>query len=202
MSQLKLISSRFDAVHPRFHTPVRTIVFFSLIGALEAILSALTPRVLDTLGNMYAFGASLGYLLVFISLVRLRFRDPWTPRPYTMPLNLKVKRRGETIKVPILGLFGCLGVSLILFEVVLTHTIGRIAGPVWVLACVAYYLWYRHSRGLPLFGSIKQDWEKETVAVLTSAEEFELLETYKQTLKERDALRSRLAQGKKNELAR
>jgi APA family basic amino acid/polyamine antiporter len=113
-----------------------------------------------------------------------------------------VKRRGETIKVPILGLFGCLGVSLILFEVVLTHTIGRIAGPVWVLACVAYYLWYRHSRGLPLFGSIKQDWEKETVAVLTSAEEFELLETYKQTLKERDALRSRLAQGKKNELAR
>jgi APA family basic amino acid/polyamine antiporter len=202
MSQLKLISPWFDAVHPRFHTPVRTIVFFSLIGALEAVLSALTPRVLDTLGNMYAFGASLGYLLVFISLVRLRFRDPWTPRPYTMPLNLKVKRHGETVKVPILGFFGCIGVSLILFEVILTHTIGRIAGPVWVLGCVAYYLWYRRSRRLPVFGSVKHDWEKETVDVLTSAEEYELLEIYKQTLKERDALRARTAQGKHDDLAR
>jgi APA family basic amino acid/polyamine antiporter len=186
MSQLKLISPWFDAVHPKFHTPVRTIVFFSLMGALEAILSALTPRALDTLGNMYAFGASLGYLLVFISLIKLRFLDPYTPRPYSMPLNATITRRGQKIKVPILGFIGMIGVSLILFEVILTHAIGRIAGPLWVLACIGYYLWFRRKAKLPLFGNVKHDWEKEQIEVLTSAEEYELVEIYKQTLKERD----------------
>jgi APA family basic amino acid/polyamine antiporter len=197
MSQLRLIHPWFDVVHPRYHTPVRTIVFFSLMGALETILAALTPRALDALGNMYAFGATLGYLLVFISLVKLRFKDPYTPRPYMMPLNLKIRRNGQTIKVPILGFFGCLGVSLILFEVILTHTIGRIAGPAWVLMCIAYYFYFRRSRRLPLVKNIKHDWEKETIEVLTGAEEYELVETYKQTLKERDEmLARRRAKGK------
>lgn len=191
MSQLKLIHSWFDAVHPKYRTPIRTIVFFSLMGALETVLAAMTPRALDALGNMYAFGASLGYLLVFISLVRLRFLDPYTPRPYTMPLNLKITRNGQKIKVPVLGFFGVLGVSLILFEVILTHTIGRIAGPAWVVLCIGYYIYFRRSRGLPIFRSIKHDWEKETIEVLTGAEEYELVETYKQTLKERDEMLAR-----------
>ncbi len=195
MSQLKLITPWFDAVHPKFYTPVRTIVFFSLMGALEAVLSALTPRVLDTLGNMYAFGASLGYLLVFISLIKLRFSDPYTPRPYSMPLNIPIKHHGRKIKFPILGVIGTIGVSLILFEVILTHTIGRIAGPVWVLACIGYYLWFRRKNGLPVFGNVKHDWEKEQIEVLTSAEEYELVEVYKQTLKERDLA---LAKSKNN----
>jgi APA family basic amino acid/polyamine antiporter len=79
-----------------------------------------------------------------------------------------------------------IGVSLILFEVILTHTIGRIAGPVWVLGCIGYYLWFRRKNGLPVFGNVKHDWEKEQIEVLTSAEEYELVEVYKQTLKERD----------------
>jgi hypothetical protein len=48
---------------------------------------------------------------------------------------------------------------------------------------------------LPLFGSIKHDWEKEQIEVLTGAEEFELVEKYKQTLKERDEA---VARKKKN----
>jgi APA family basic amino acid/polyamine antiporter len=195
MSQLKLISPWFDKIHTKYQTPVRTIVFFSLMGALEALLSALTPRVLDTLGNMYAFGASLGYLLVFVALIKLRFKDPFTPRPYTMPLNITIKRNGIKTKVPILGFVGLLGVGSILFVVILTHSIGRIAGPVWVLACLGYYFYYRRSQGLPLFGSIKHDWEKEQIEVLTGAEEFELVEKYKQTLKERDEA---VARKKKN----
>jgi APA family basic amino acid/polyamine antiporter len=186
MSQLKLVTPWLDAVHHKYYTPVRAIVFFSLMGALEAVLSALTPRVLDTLGNMYAFGATLGYLLVFISLIKLRFSDPYTPRPYSMPLNIAIKHHGRKIKFPVLGVFGMIGVSLILFEVILTHTIGRIAGPIWVLACIGYYFWFRRKNGLPLFGSVKHDWEKEQIEVLTSAEEYELVEAYKQTLRERD----------------
>ncbi len=186
MSQLNLISPWFNEVHSKFHTPVRTIIVFSCMGALEAILSALTPRVLDTLGNMYAFGASLGYLLVFISLIKLRFSDPLTPRPYTMPLNIKARKKGLDIKIPILGFIGILGVSAILFAVILTHTIGRIAGPVWIIVCLVYYAWFRRKNGMPIFKSIKRDWEKDQIEILTSAEEFELVELYKQALKERD----------------
>jgi len=192
MSELKLISPWFDSVHPKFHTPVRTIVIFSMIGAIQTTLSFLTPSAMDTLGNMYAFGATLGYTLVFISLIKLRFSDPYTPRPYKMPLNLKIGYKGRKMDFPVLGVIGMLGVATILFEVVLTHTIGRIAGPSWVILCLVYYFWYRKKAGLPVFKSIKHDWESEQINILTSAEEHELLEQYKLALAERDRKRKEI----------
>jgi len=185
MSRYHLISPWFDKVHPKYRTPVRAIVFFSLVGMVELVFSFLTPTVMDTLGNMYAFGATLGYTLVFISLIRLRFLDPYSPRPYKMPLNIKWRHNGRNVDIPVLGFVGVLGVLTILFEVVFTHEIGRIAGPAWVLVCLAYYVWYRRSQKLP-FGSLPRDWEKEQMQVLTSAEEFELLEEYREALAERD----------------
>jgi APA family basic amino acid/polyamine antiporter len=186
MSQLHLVTRWLDKVHPRFHTPIRTIMVFSLMGALEAFLSFLTPSALDTLGNMYAFGATLGYTLVFISLIVLRFKDPYSPRPYIMPVNLKIKRNGRAVDFPVFGVLGMLGVSFILFEVILTHEIGRIAGPAWVLLCIVYYVIWRHRNRLPLRGNVPHDWEQEQIAVLTSAEEFELLEDYREALRRRD----------------
>jgi APA family basic amino acid/polyamine antiporter len=190
MSRLGLVTSWFDKVHPRFRTPVRTIVWFSLIGALQVFLSAFTPDILDTLANMYAFGATLGYILVFISLIKLRFTDPYTPRPYKMPINLPWRRSdGTSVSIPILGFIGMLGVSTILFEVVYTHKIGRIAGPAWVVMGLVYYFYYRAKTKRPLFGSLKRDWEAEQIQVLTSAEEFDLLEQYKNALHARDKKR-------------
>jgi APA family basic amino acid/polyamine antiporter len=190
MSELNLIPKWFNKVHPKHRTPVRTIVVFSMIAVIEVILSALTPRAMDTLGNMYAFGATLGYLLVFISLITLRFKDPYTPRPYKMPLNIKINFRGEKIdfpvSFPILGLFGLIGISLILFEVIVTHPIGRIAGPTWVVFCIILYFIYRRHKKLPLLGTVKQNWEQRQIDVLTSAEEYELVENYKMVLSERN----------------
>jgi len=188
MSRYHLLSTWFDKVHSKYRTPARTIVFFSLIGVLELVFSFLTPGVMDTLGNMYAFGATLGYTLVFIALIRLRFSDPYSPRPYKMPLNFKWQHNGRKVDVPILGFIGMLGVLTILFEVVLTHEIGRIAGPAWVLLCFVYYVWYRRSQKLPI-GTIKRDWETEQIHVLTSAEEYEMLEEYKEALTSRDKQR-------------
>jgi APA family basic amino acid/polyamine antiporter len=79
----------------------------------------------------------------------------------------------------------------------ITHDIGRIFGPLWVLVCVGYYLVFRRRNGLPVFGSVKHDWEQEQVEVLTSAEEYELVEQYKQALIQRDresGLKSRWAE--------
>ena len=186
MSQLHLVTKWLDKVHPRFHTPVRTIVVFALMGALEALLSFLTPSALDTLGNMYAFGATLGYTIVFVSLIVLRFTDPYSPRPYIMPVNLKVNWKGRRVAFPVLGVIGMIGVSFILFEVILTHDIGRIAGPGWVLLCVLYYIVWRRRNHFSMLGNVPHDWEQEQISVLTSAEEFELLEEYKDALAKRD----------------
>lgn len=186
MSQLHLITGWLDNIHPRFHTPVRTIVVFSLMGVVEAFLAFFTPSVMDTLGNMYAFGATLGYMIVFISLIVLRFKDPYSPRPYKMPLNIKIKSHGNTVDFPVLGIIGFIGVSFILFEVIFTHEIGRIAGPAWVFVCLIYYLWWRHRNKLPLFKSVKHNWEQEQIDVLNSAEEYDLVEEYKSALAQRD----------------
>lgn len=190
MSEFRLIGPWFHSVHPKYQTPVRTIVIFSMIAVIQTILAFLTPHAMDTLGNMYAFGATLGYTLVFISLIRLRFLDPYTPRPYKMPINLKFSHKGRKVDFPILGIFGMLGVATILFMVVLTHSIGRIAGPAWVILCLIYYAWHRKKEGLPVFKSIKHDWEKEQMEVLTAAEEYDSLEQYKNALAERDRKKS------------
>ncbi|MCJ7459537.1 MAG: APC family permease, partial [candidate division Zixibacteria bacterium] len=189
LSKFGIISPWFNAVHPKFRTPARTIIIFSMIGIVETVLSFLTPSAIDTLGNMYAFGATLGYTLVFIALIKLRFSDPYTPRPYKMPLNIKIGYKGRKVDFPLLGVIGMLGVATILFMVVLTHTIGRIAGPAWILLCFIYYAWYRKKEGYPIFKSIKHNWEKEQIEVLTSAEEYDLLEQYKNALAERDKKR-------------
>jgi APA family basic amino acid/polyamine antiporter len=187
MSRLQLITPWLNKVHKRFRTPVRTIVFFSFIGVVEVALAALSGDLLDTLGNMYAFGATLGYILVFISLIKLRFSDPYTPRPYKVPINLPWKRKdGTVVSIPLFAFVGMLGVTTIFVNVILTHRIGRIAGPAWVLLALVYYLVFRARNKLPLFGSVKRDWEKEQIATLTAAEEFDLLEQYKNALAERD----------------
>jgi APA family basic amino acid/polyamine antiporter len=195
MSQFKLVTNWFNKVHPKFRTPINSILAFSGVSVLLTIFSFLTPRALDTLGNLYAFGATLGYTLVFISLIRLRFLDPYSPRPYKVPGNIKWKRKdGTLIEIPVIGFFGLLGVFSIWLTVMITHNIGRIFGPSWVLLCIGYYLFYRRRRGLPVLGSIVHDWEQEQVEVLTNAEEFELVEQYKQALIQRDkqhGLRSR-----------
>jgi APA family basic amino acid/polyamine antiporter len=146
-----------------------------------------TPGVLDTLANLYAFGATSGYMLVFISLIRLRFVDPYTPRPYKVPLNVKWKRRdGDAVEIPLLGFLGFLGVGSIFLTVIITHEIGRVVGVAWILICLTYYLIFRRRNGLPLLGSVPHDWEKEQIEVLTNAEEFDSLEQYKQALIRRD----------------
>lgn len=189
MSHFRLVSPWFRYVHPKYRTPSNAIIGFGWAGIALTIIAFLTPRVLDTLANLYAFGATFGYMLVFTSLIRLRFVDPHTPRPYKVPLNIKWRRKdGSAIEIPVLGFLGFLGVSSIFFTVIITHEIGRIAGPAWLLIAITYYVIFRYRSGLPVLGSVRHDWEREQIEVLTGAEEFELLEQYKQALVRRDRM--------------
>ncbi len=188
MSHFRLVSGWFGHVDPKRRTPKNAILAFGSVGILLTIVAFLTGElVLDTLANLYAFGATFGYILVYVSLLSLRFSDPYTPRPYKIPLNVKWKRQdGTVVLIPILGTIGLLGVVSIFIAVLLTHNIARIAGPLWLLVGVIYYAMFRKRNGLPVLGNVPHDWEKEQVEVLTNAAEYELLEKYKQALIQRD----------------
>ena len=172
MARFDLLPRWFAKVHPKFRTPVRTLTVFSGIALLELWLAGLSPNAYDVLANMYAFGAATAYMLVFVSLLVLRYTDPWTPRPFKVPLNIRFKGKdGETRLLPIVGVLGFLGISSILILVVLTHTIGRIAGPSWIVVGLLIYCWHRRRNNLPVGKTLKRDWEKEQLDVYKDAGE-------------------------------
>jgi APA family basic amino acid/polyamine antiporter len=183
MARFDLLPRWFGKVHPKLRTPIRTLVVFSGIALLELWLAGLSPNAYDILSNMYAFGAATAYMLVFVSLLALRFVDPWTPRPFKVPLNIRLRGKdGEARLLPIVGIFGFLGISTILFLVVLTHSIGRIAGPAWIILGLLIYSWYRRRRKLPIRKALKRDWEKEQLLVYEDAGEYDLAEEYRENL--------------------
>src|SRR3989449_781540 len=192
MSQFQLIPSWFNQVHARYKTPIRTIVVFSGAALLITVFAFIFPgkpgsnAAIDILADMYAFGATYGYLLVFASLFVLRFKDPYTPRPYRMPLNIQVRYRGQPVWLPVLGIIGFVGVLFFLIMVVATHAYARIAGPVWVLLAFLLYALYRRRRKLPVLHSPARDWEMVQRHVLESAEEWKSLEEYEAALTQRD----------------
>jgi APA family basic amino acid/polyamine antiporter len=189
MARFHLLPYWFAKVHPRFRTPTRTLITFSCIALVELWFAGLSSNVYDVLANMYAFGAATAYMLVFVSLLVLRFKDPWTPRPFKVPLNIKIRGKdGETHLLPLVGVLGFLGISSILFLVVLTHPIGRIAGPTWIVLGLIIFVLYRRHRKLPIRRSLKHDWEKEQLSVYEDAGEHELAEEFRENLARKERL--------------
>jgi len=192
MSQFQLLPDWFAKINPKYATPARAILVFSGVAIVQTLFAFFTPgppgksAAIDVLADLYAFGATTGYLLVFISLLILRLYDPYTPRPYRMPLNVQIRWRGRPVWFPILGALGFLGVLFFLVMVILTHDTARIVGPIWIAAAILIYALYRRRHGYPLFRSLPRDWETATKQVLKAAEEFKSLEEYEAALTERD----------------
>jgi APA family basic amino acid/polyamine antiporter len=193
MARFDLLPRWFAKVHPKFRTPVRTLVVFSGLALLELWLAGLSPNAYDVLGNMYAFGAATAYMLVFVSLLVLRFTDPWTPRPFKVPLNIRLRGKdGEVRLLPIVGVLGFVGISSIVVLVVLTHAIGRIAGPAWIIMGILIYLWHRRRNKLPLRKSLKRNWEKEQLHVYEDAGEYDLADELRENLARKRRLHGEL----------
>lgn len=178
-----LVPSFFTRVSARFRTPVISLVVFCTIALGELIFAGLTPDAANTLGDMYAFGAASSYTLVFVSLLVLRYTDQDTPRSFKVPWNVKVEYRGKRFELPIVGVLGLFGITSVLAMVILTHPIGRIAGPLWIgLGLLGYFL-YRRRRQLPFYGSVRRNWPEEQLAVYEESGDTELADEYREALR-------------------
>jgi len=125
-------------------------------------------------------------VVVFVAVVYLRLNDPLTPRKFKIPLNIPMKYKGEDVDFPVVAVIGFAGIFAILIFVLLTHHIGRIAGPSWILIGIAFYIMYRKRKKLPVFGSQKRNWNLDQIAILKGAGELELMDELVGKLKDRD----------------
>src|SRR5216683_1876545 len=70
----------FGDVHPRFRTPWKGTI---LAGLLAAIVGSVTP--IDDIGKMVNIGTLLAFVIVCISVMVLRRKDPDRARPFRTP---------------------------------------------------------------------------------------------------------------------
>lgn len=201
MSRTQLLPSIFERVHPRFRTPATAIITFCGLAAavlVFAALPSLLPEVnafyqhffrgeagIDVLADLYAFGAATSYSFVFIALIALRLKDPLSPRNFLIPFNIPMRFRGERVLFPLVGVLGFLGIFAILIFTLITHEIGRIAGPGWLVLGFFGYLVFRRHIKLPPLGSVRRDWPTQQLEILRDAGELELMDELSAKLRAR-----------------
>jgi APA family basic amino acid/polyamine antiporter len=152
------IPSRIGYLQPSRATPVVIICF----GAIAAI-GLLIPADLEFLAAICAFGATLAFFIVGLSVVRLRYKEPDRDRPYRMPLNVRFMG-GD---LPVLGAL-CVVLSALAFVALLAeHGGARWVGLVWMGSGIALYVGYRTSQGKPV---LKRVTVPETALTRRSAE--------------------------------
>jgi APA family basic amino acid/polyamine antiporter len=139
------IPSFVGSLHPTRATPVGIIAF----GAVTAIC-LLIPADLEFLAAICAFGATIAFTIVGLSVCRLRYKEPDRDRPYKMPFNVRV--RGAELPIP--GLL-CVALSYTAFIALLVeHGDARWMGILWMGAGITLYLGYRTSQDKPIFKRI------------------------------------------------
>jgi len=82
MSDDKLLPKALNKLHPKFNTPYVSIIICSLVVSLMVLWSFEELIIID----VTVYGA--GLFLEYISLIRLRLKEPATHRPFKIPLNI------------------------------------------------------------------------------------------------------------------
>jgi len=136
MGQRGQLPAAFSSISKKRHVPQNAIIIFSVIAA--ALIA--TGKV-ELLADLYAFGAVLAYTSAHASIIALRIKEPDLPRPFKIPLNIRVKGR----EIPVTAVLGGLATAATWFIVVYTHHIGRIVGFTWVgIGLLIFFLYRRY----------------------------------------------------------
>jgi APA family basic amino acid/polyamine antiporter len=93
--------------------------------------------------------------------------------------------RGVPFELPIVGVLGLLGISSVLAMVFITHPIGRVAGPAWLILGLIGYTVYRKRQHRPVLHTVFHDWPEKQLAVYEESGETALAEEYREALKRR-----------------
>jgi len=142
LSTNRQIPSALGRLHARRSTPYVVISIAAVVAALLTL-----PADLEFLVGIFAFGALLGLTIAHLSIVVLRYRAPDRPRPYRMPLSIRV--RGGDLPLPAVA--GALLSALAWLSVLVTHSGARYVGLAWMAIGVTLYVTYRITQGKSVF---------------------------------------------------
>jgi APA family basic amino acid/polyamine antiporter len=126
MARDGLLPSVFMRVHPRFRTPhVTTILTGLFVGTIAGFANINATVDLTNIGTLFAF------VLVCVSVMVLRFKEPARPRPFRVPFG--------PFLLPVLGTASCLGLMYYLPPASWWRFIG------WLILGLAVYVSYGYS---------------------------------------------------------
>jgi basic amino acid/polyamine antiporter, APA family len=136
LSTNRQIPSGLGRLHPQRSTPYVLILLAGLIAAMLVI-----PESLDFLVGIYAFGAMLAFTIAHLSVVKMRYSEPLSDRPYRTPFSLRL-RGGE---LPLLAVLGAVACSAGWIATMVVHEPARYVGLGWMVAGMALYVIYRRA---------------------------------------------------------
>jgi APA family basic amino acid/polyamine antiporter len=135
MGQRHQLPGFVSNISRRARVPVNAIIIFSVIASLLIGVGHIS-----LLADLYAFGAVLAYTAAHASIIALRVKEPNLPRPFKIPLNIRIRGR----EIPVTAIIGVLATGVTWFIVVYTHALGRLVGFAWLFVGLSVYLWYRY----------------------------------------------------------
>lgn len=138
MGKLSLLPHWLYRLHPRFGTPTRTILLFGGIG-----LALTLPGDIPLLASLYNFGAMIGYIMLLLSVIALRYKERSVFRPWQLRPSVVIRWKGRELEVPVLVALGLAATTAIFALYLLLHPLGRLLGAVWMAVGVLGYALYR-----------------------------------------------------------
>jgi APA family basic amino acid/polyamine antiporter len=135
------IPGAIGRLHPKHATP-----YVVITGAAVLAAALIVPRDLEFLLGICAFGALLAFTIAHVAICVLRYREPDAPRPYRVPLSIRVG--GGDLPLP--AVLGAVMAAVGFLSLLASHAGARYIGIVWMAVGIALYVAYRRRNGLPI----------------------------------------------------
>jgi basic amino acid/polyamine antiporter, APA family len=147
----QMLPHAFGTFGRRSTLPPAAILGAAVVSIAMVIVSASVGRETRFLASLYSFGVLITFAIAQAAVVKLRFSEPDLPRPYVVPLNVRIRGR----PVPVAALVGIPLVTALWVVSFSTHAAARIGGPAWLLLGGCLYVYARVRRGAGLLEHVE-----------------------------------------------
>lgn len=147
----QMLPHAFGTFGRRSTLPPAAILGAALVSCALVVLASAVGNEVRFLTSLYSFGVLITFAVAQAAVVRLRFTEPDLPRPFVVPVNVRVEGR----PVPVAALVG-IPLTVVLWVASLaTHQAARVGGPVWLALGAVLYVASRVRRGAGLLERVE-----------------------------------------------